>query len=87
MTDIQQNGNPPVKVLLTVDVLQNKSPQKKAAMASKLHKQFGHPVNSERLKQLLRDAKIRDDNLFKQIDAVTESWTCVNDTRRLDHVQ
>ena len=42
-------------------------------MASKLHKQFGHPVNSERLKQLLCDANIRDDDLFKQIDTVTES--------------
>ena len=73
VTDIQQNGSRPVKVLFTVDDLQNKSPQEKAAMASKLHKQFGHPVNSERLKQLLRDANIQDDDLFKQIDTVTES--------------
>ena len=73
VTDIQQSSSRPVKVLFTVDDLQNKSPQEKAAMASKLHKQFGHPVNSERLKQLLRDANIQDDDLFKQIDTVTES--------------
>ena len=69
---MQQNGSPPVTVLFTVDDLQNKSPQEKAAMASKLHKQFGYPVNSERLKQLLRVANIQDDDLFKQIDTITE---------------
>ena len=42
-------------------------------MASKLHKQFSHLVNSEKLKQLLRVAKIRDDDLFKQVDTVRES--------------
>ena len=67
VTDIQQNGSPPVKVLFTVDDLQNKSPQEKAAMAGKLHKEFAHTVNSERLKQLLHDANIWDDDLFKQI--------------------
>ena len=72
MTDIQQNGSPSVKVLFTVDDLQNKSPQEKAAMDSKLHKQFGHPVNSERLKQFLRDDNIWDDDLFKQIETVME---------------
>ena len=61
VTDIQQNGSPPVEVLFTVDDLQKNSTQEKAAMTSKLHKQFGHTVNSERLKQLLRDASIRDD--------------------------
>ena len=73
VTNIQQNGSLPVEVLFTVNDLQNKSPQEKAAMASKLHKQFGHPVNSERLKQLLSDANIWDDDLFKQVDTVTES--------------
>ena len=32
-------------------------------MASKLHKQFGHSVYSEKLKWLLRDANIQDDDL------------------------
>ena len=73
VTGIQQNGSPPVKVLFTVDDLQNKSSQGKAAMANKLHKQFGHLVNGERPKQLLRGANIRDDGLFKQTDTVTES--------------
>ena len=31
LTDVQQNGSPPVKVLFTVDDLQNKSRQEKAA--------------------------------------------------------
>ena len=46
VTDTQQSGSRSVKVLFTVDDLQNKSPQEKAAMASKLQKQFDHPVNS-----------------------------------------
>ena len=74
MRNIQQNGNPPVKVLFTVNDLPNKTPQEKGARASKFHKQFGHPIDSTKLKQLLRDANIQDDDLFKKkIDAVTES--------------
>lgn len=49
----------------------------KAAVATKLHKQFGHP-RAEALKSLLRAAGKSDNVLFKEIDKLSESCvTCL----------
>ena len=45
---------------------------RKIKIAKKLHRQFSH-ANSKRLKTLLQDAGIKDDDLFKIIDEVTQS--------------
>ena len=46
-------------------------------VALKLHKQFGHPVDSGKLKKLLHEAEIHDDLLEKEIDNVTNNCeTC-----------
>ena len=49
-----------VKVFLTIDHLDKKTIKEKHKVATKLHKQFGYPVDSIKLKRLLRDAIITD---------------------------
>ena len=45
--------------------------------AMKLHKQFGHPVESGKLKKLLHEAGIFDEKLEKAIEKVIETCdTC-----------
>ena len=68
-----------IKVFLTIDHLNKKTIKEKHEIATKLHKQFGHPVDSIKLKQLklLKDANITDKELDAQIDSVTDSCdTC-----------
>ena len=66
-----------IKVYLTIDHLDKKTIKEKHEIATKLHKQFGHPVDSIKLKQLLKDANITDKELDVQIDSVTDNCdTC-----------
>ena len=66
-----------IKLFLTTDHLNKKTIKEKHETATKLHKQFGHPVDSIKLKQLLKDANITDKELDAQIDFVTDSCdTC-----------
>ena len=51
-------------------------------MAHKLHNQFGHPAQSEKLKILLRDAGIVEERLMKKIDEVTDSCDSCNKYRK-----
>ena len=59
------------KVYLSVENLHDKTMKEKREIAVKLHKQFGHPLNSDKLKNLLQDAQIVDDELFKLVRDVT----------------
>ena len=66
-----------IKVYLTTDHLDKKTIKDKHEIATKLHKQFGHPVDSIKLKQLLKDANITDKELDAQIDSVNDNCdTC-----------
>ena len=38
----------------------------------KLHKQFGHPLDGDKLKNILKDANLIDQELFDMIDKVTK---------------
>ena len=62
-----------IKEFLTIDPFDKKTIKEKHEIATKLHSQFGHPVDSIRLKQLLKDANITDKELDAQIDSVTEN--------------
>ena len=65
-----------VKVFLTTDHLDKETIKQKHNIAAKLHKQFGHPVDSIQL-HLLRDANIIDKELNAQTYSVTDSCdTC-----------
>ena len=55
----------PVKLYLTIDNLNTKSTAEKKEVAVKLHKQFGHPVESRKLKTVLHEAAIDDNELLK----------------------
>jgi hypothetical protein len=49
----------------------------KRAIAKKLHLQFGHPVDSNKLKSLCQDAGVTDESFLHAIDDVTEACnTC-----------
>ena len=62
-----------INVNLAIDEIINKSSEEKLAMARKLHKQFGHPINSDKIKKLLKDSDIADQGLFSAIDTVTDT--------------
>ena len=65
-----------IKVFITIDHLDKRTIKEKHETATKLHKQFGHPVDSK-LKQPLKDANITDDKQDAQIDSLTDSFdTC-----------
>ena len=70
----------PVKsteITLAAIHVEKKDLAEKRAIATKLHKQFGHPVDSGKLKALLHDADIHDKELLQQIDLVgSECDTC-----------
>ena len=53
-----------IKVLLTIDNLDKKTIKEKHQIATKLNKQFGHPVDSIKLKQRLKDANITEKGTF-----------------------
>ena len=67
-----ENGNF-ANIHLTIHNLDEKSEKEKDAIAVKLHKQFGHPVDGNKLKQLLHDANINDKVLESSIDKITEN--------------
>ena len=74
---IQPSHASSIKVFLTIDHLNKKTIKEKHEIATKLHKQFGHPVDSIKLKQLIKDANITDKELDAQIDSVTDNCdTC-----------
>ena len=62
-----------IKVFLTIDHLDKKTIKEEHEIATQLHKQFGHPVDSIKLKQLLKDANITDKELDAQKDSVTDN--------------
>ena len=67
----------PTLVYLNNDQLSHGNLKKKRAIAKKLHLQFGHPVDSKRLKDLCEKAGVTDQILMKLIDEVTASCnTC-----------
>ena len=73
----EKNVNPSFDVNLSINELPTKSKNEKEAVAIKLHKQFGHPIDSDRLKKLLRDAQIADTELEEAVDKITETCnTC-----------
>ena len=59
-----------VNVGLTINNLSEKSDTEKKAIAVKLHTQFGHPLDSNQLKSLLRDAEIHDEELATMIETL-----------------
>lgn len=62
----------PIELYLTINDLNEKSKEEKKAIAIKLHKQFGHPVDSTKSKAIVKDPKIENDELLDLIDQVTE---------------
>lgn len=65
---------PPTPVDTAVDVLVStiqKTPMEKRRVIDKLHKQFAHPT-SHRLKALLRDAGVEDDEYYRHIEEVAD---------------
>ena len=64
---MQQSHASSIKVFLTIDHLDKTTIKEKHEIAAKLHKQFNHPVDSIKLKQLLKDANITDKELDEQI--------------------
>ena len=63
--------------LSSAENLDQRNSKEKHAIATKLHRQFGHPLESKKLRDLCLDAGIHDQELFKQIDKVTQSCdTC-----------
>ena len=72
----------PVNLYLTIENLDTKSKEEKQSIAVKLHKQFGHPVDSSKLKGIVQDAGIKDDELMKYIDEVTEECDVCNRYRK-----
>ena len=56
---------PSSSVLLSIDHLETMNSKDKKVIAIKLHKQFGHPLDSEKLNNILVDANILDDELTK----------------------
>ena len=64
-------------MFITIEELDKKTTAEKREIASKLHKRFGHPIDSQKLKDFLQNANIVDSELNKLIDAVTnECKTC-----------
>ena len=67
-----------MKVFLSAENLDQRNFKEKQAVATKLHRQFGHPLESKKLRDLCLEAGIKDQELFKQIDNVTQSCdTCM----------
>ena len=65
-------------MLITIEDLDKKNTTEKREIASKLHKRFGHPIDSQKLKDFLRNAGIVDNELNKHLDTVTDDCnTCL----------
>ena len=65
------------EVYVTIDHLDEKSSDEKHSIALKLHKTFGHPLDSSKIKVILKDAGVNDCELNKAVDTVTDSCdTC-----------
>ena len=70
LLDHFDKNNESERVLLTINELSSKSPEKKKKKtAKKLHCQFGHS-SAEKLKKLLKSANIWDQELNREIDTV-----------------
>ena len=67
------NPTVPMEVFLSAENLDQRNFKKKQAIATKLHRQFGHPLENKKLRDLCLEAGINDQELFKQIDNVTRS--------------
>ena len=66
------NPTVPMGVFLSAENLDQRNFKEKQAVATKLHRQFGHPLDSKKLRGLCLEAGINDQELFKQIDNVTQ---------------
>ena len=65
------------RVMLTYSNGKTKTSNEKLTMATKLHKQFSHPLDHNKLKFLRRVADVYDKDLFHQTDIVTDAQdTC-----------
>ena len=73
----------PTSVLLTNEEIQSRNPRKKREIALKLHKQFGHPLDSDKLKNILKDANFTDQELFDMIDTVTNECDICDRYRKM----
>ena len=71
-----------INVFLTIKDLPTQSAKEKDAVALKLHKKFGHPVNSKKLKVLVKETGIQDVELEKSIDKVTKECDLCNRYRK-----
>jgi len=72
------------KIALTIvdSEMKSKSNSDIENMALKLHKQFGHPVDSNKLKRLLKEAGISDTRVNNSIEKVTEECDTCNRYRK-----
>ena len=70
---IQPSHASSIKVLRATDHLDKKTIKEKHEIATKLHKQFGHPVDSIKLRPLLKNANITDKKLDAQRNSATDS--------------
>ena len=80
---MQRSHASSIKVFLTIDCLDKKTIKEKHEIATKLHSQSGHPVDSIKLKQLLKDANITDKELDAQIDSVTDNCDTCDSYRKV----
>ena len=62
------NRSVPMKILLTAENLDQINCKEKHDIATKLHRQFGHPLESKKLRDLCLEVGINDQELFKQTD-------------------
>ena len=72
----------PIELYLTIENLSKKSKEEKKSIAVKLHKQFGHPVDATKLKAIVKDAQINDNELLHFIDEVTNECDICNRYRK-----
>ena len=80
------NPTVPMEVFLSAENLDQRNFKEKQAIATKLHRQFGHPLDSKKLRDLCLEAGINDQELFKQSDNVTQSCdTCDRNKKARAH--
>ena len=77
-----ENNHCPVTVYLSIDNIDSQNTSEKRTIARKLHLQFGHPVDSNRLKSMCRVAGIEDKGLLEAIDDITDSCDTCNRYRK-----
>ena len=64
----KHNPTVPMKILLSAKNLDQRNSKEKHDIATKLHRQFGHPLESKKLRDLCLEVGVNDQELFKQTD-------------------